>query len=251
MNLSDLLVVRAIAPYTTCRRIDGRLLVATQCLYPGGDSVAVTVSAGEVGYLVSDDGAAWRELLGAGVEPLPSHARLAKAVAQLAGVEFRHGNFVADEVSEPQLGAAIVTVANAAQNWVTKILSEQQGRLEHALRTRVSDTLDKLFAKHRVVRGSRVSGATGKTYELANVVELRKQRLIVEPVVNYPEALAAAFLKLVDIHNAHPDYAREVVIEDETEWTSADLSVLSQASDGVRDITRGLEPLREKYSAAA
>ena len=95
------------------------------------------------------------------------------------------------------------------------------------------------------------SGATSKTYEFANVIKLPNRLLIVEPVANHAGAIAASFLKLTDVHNAHPEFPREVVIEDQDSWKSEDLAVLSEASDGIRDIARGLEPLREKYPEAA
>lgn len=252
MNSFDLLIARALAPYTGCRRVDGRLMIATQCLYPGGDSVLVVVSDGKAGYLVSDDGAGWRALLEAGVEPSPSsHGGKAEAIARMMGVELSRGSFVADGVSEAQLGAAIVLVANASQRWVIDILRERHQRVERDLRKHVSDALSKLFAKDQIVSHARLSGATSKTYEFANVVDLSMRRLIVEPVPNHPSAIASSFLKLTDVHNAHPDYAREVIIEGQDDWKSEDLAVLSEASDGVRDIARGLEPLREKYPQAA
>lgn len=253
MNVwDDLLVVRAIAPYTACRTAEGVVSVVTQCLYPGGDSVLVVVSAAAVGYRVSDDGRGWRALLDAGIAPSPSsHGSRARSIAQTMGVEYVRGSFVADEVSEAQLGAAIVIVANASQKWVSEVFGERQQRTERYFRRRVSDALEQLFSGSKISRQAQLSGATSKTYNFANIVDVRDRRLIVEPVVNHASAIAASFLKLIDVHNAHPELAREVVIEDEDQWASENLSVLSEASDGVRDIARGLEPLRDKYSPAA
>lgn len=253
MNISDdLLVVRAIAPYKACRAVEGGLSVVTQCLYPGGDSVSVIVCGAADGYRVSDDGSGWRALLDAGIEPSPSsHGRRARSIAQAMGLEYVRGSFVADEVSEGQLGAAIVVVANASQKWVSEVLGERQQRTERHFRRRVADALEQLFSRSKISRQAQLTGATSKTYEFANIVQVGDRRVIVVPVLNHAGAIAASFLKLVDVHNAHPELAREVVIEDENEWASEDLSVLSQASEGVRDIARGLEPLRDKYPAAA
>jgi hypothetical protein len=252
MNVSDLLVVRAVAPYTACRQVEGGLLVATQCLYPGGDSVSVIVKDAAAGYIVSDEGAGWQALLDGGIQPSPStHGRRARSIAKAAGLDFARGSFLTDEVSEAQLGAAIVTVANASQRWVSEVLGERQQRVEREFRRRVSDALEKLFAAHRIVHCAHLRGATSKTYEFANVLDVRGRHVLVEPVFNHAGAIAASFLKLVDVHNAHPDFAREVVIEDQDAWKPEDLAVLSEASDGIRDILKGLEPLREKYLEAA
>lgn len=244
-------ILEALAPYTACRQVDGGTLVTTQCLYPGGDGVSVVVSQGAGGYRVSDDGAGWQALLAAGMEVSPStHGKRARLIAEMMGVDFR-GSFIADEIAVSQLGAAIVIVANASQRWVTDVLSERQRRVERDLRRLVSEQLARLFPKDRVRNQAPLSGATSKTYEFANIVTLPNRLLIVEPVANHAGAIAATFLKLTDVHNAHPDFPREVVIEDQDNWKSEDLAVLSEASDGIRDITKGLERLREKYPEAA
>jgi hypothetical protein len=167
------------------------------------------------------------------------------------GLEFRRGSFVADEVHQTQLGAAIVLVANATQRWVTDVLGERQRRVERDLRRLVADQLHRIFPKERIAAHTQLSGATTKNYDFANVIKLPNRLLIVEPVANHPGAIAATFLKLTDVHNAHPDFPREVVVEDQDAWKSEDLAVLSEASEGIRDISRGLAPLREKYPEAA
>lgn len=251
MTTCEPFIVKALVPYSTCRKVDNGTLVTTHCLYPGGDGVSVVVGNGEGGYRVSDDGTGWQALLAAGIEVLPStHGKRARLIAQMMGLEFRGGSFIADEIAEAQLGAAIVIVANASQRWVTDVLSERQRRVERDLRRLVADQLARLFAKDHSTQ-AHLSGATSKTYEFANVVKLPNRLLIVEPVTNHAGAIAATFLKLTDVHNAHPDFPREVVIQDQDSWKSEDLSVLSEASDGIRDIARGLEPLREKYPEAA
>ncbi|MBX3516802.1 MAG: hypothetical protein KF815_07660 [Rhodospirillales bacterium] len=252
MTTCDAFIIKALAPYTACRPVDGGTLVTTQCLYPGGDGVSVLVGQGADGYSVSDDGAGWQALLAAGMEVSPStHGKRARSIAATMGVEFRRGSFIADAIGDAQLGAAIVIVANASQRWVTDILSERQRRVERDLRRLVADQLARLFTRDRISTHRQLSGATSKTYEFANIVALPNRLLIVEPVANHAGAIAASFLKLTDVHNAHPDFPREVVIEDQDSWKSEDLAVLSEASDGIRDIARGLEPLRAKYPEAA
>ncbi len=252
MTTCDPFIIKALVPYTTCRQVDGGTLVTTQCLYPGGDGVSVVVGQGAGGYRVSDDGAGWQALLAAGMEVSPStHGKRARSIAETMGVEFRSGSFIADEVTDAQLGAAIVIVANASQRWVTDVLSERQRRVERDLRRLVADQLARLYAKGSIRTHAHLSGATSKTYEFANIVTLPNRLLIVEPVTNHAGAIAATFLKLTDVHNAHPDFPREVVIEDQDSWKSEDLAVLSEASEGILDIAKGLNLLRNKYPQAA
>ena len=244
------LIAEALAPYTACTAVDGGARVATPCLYPGGDGVAVVVAPGEGGFRVSDDGGGWGALLAAGVEASPAtHGRRARTIAELTGVDYAHGSFVAEAVSPDQVGAAIVLVANASQRWVTDVLFERQRRMERDLRRAVSGQLERLFPRDTIRHHARIAGETTKAYDFANVVTLPNRLLIVEPVANHANAIASAFLKLTDVHRAFPVYPREVVIEDQETWKSEDLAVLSEASDGIRDIAKGLETLRQKYAA--
>lgn len=244
------LIAEALTPYTACTAVDGGARVAMPCLYPGGDGVAVMVAPGEGGFRVSDDGGGWTALLAAGVEASPrTHGRRARTIAELTGVDYTHGSFVAEAVSPGQLGAAIVLVANASQRWVTDVLFERQRRIERDLRRAVSGQLERLFPRNAIRHHARIAGETTKAYDFANVVTLPNRLLIVEPVANHAGAIASAFLKLTDVHRAYPVYPREVVIENQDSWKSEDLAVLSEASEGVRDIAKGLEPLRQKYAA--
>ncbi|TVR79104.1 MAG: hypothetical protein EA405_13375 [Rhodospirillales bacterium] len=201
-------------------------------------------------FAVTDQGAGWDTLLAAGVAVAPSsHGRRARGVADLFGVAYRDGAFRVDDVEPHQLAAAIVLIANASQQWVTEILSDRQQRQERLLQRRVAEQLRRLFPQHEVRQKARLAGESTKAYDFANVVTLPNRLLIVEPVTNHPGAIAAAYLKLSDVHRAHPAYPREVVIEHEDGWASGDLAVLSEASDGIRDIAAGLTGLVEKYAA--
>jgi hypothetical protein len=248
----EALIIEALAPYTACRPVDNGTLVTTPCLYPGGDCVTVIVNPGLHGYRVADEGAGWQALLAAGLEVSPStHGRRARDVADLMGVAFRNGSFVADEIAASQLGAAIVVVANASQRWVTDVLSERQRQVERDLRRIVGDRLVQLFPAGSIKTQAHLTGASSKTYAFANLVSLPNRVLIVEPVANHPGAIAASFLKLTDVHNAHPLFPRELVVEHQNQWRSEDLAVLSDASDGIHDIADGLAQLRLKYPEAA
>lgn len=250
MTNTNAMIANALSAFTACRPADGGTRVATHCLYPGGGGVSVVVSGGPEHFGVSDDGAGWDALLAAGVDVSPStHGRRARETADLLGVEYARGRFHAGDVAPHQLGAAIVLVANASQRWVTDVLGERRRRQERVLQRQVSEQLRRLFPGNAVRVHERLLGDSTKAYDFANVVRLPNRLLIVEPVANHPGAIAAAYLKLSDVHRAHPSYPRELVIDEQDAWKAEDLSILSDASDGIRDIGAGLDSLTRKYAA--
>jgi hypothetical protein len=223
--------------------------VPTHCLYPGGDSVAVKVALAESGLRVSDDGLAWATLLAAGLDPSPSQIRSAYAVASETGLAFEHGAFVADEVAEDQLSAAILVVANASQRWVVGVLGDVGRRADRDLKRRVRESVRRIFSTAKIDGDKEIVGESTKKYVIAEVIQSAKGTLLIDPVTNHQNAIASAFLKFTDIGRAKPEWPRVAVVENLPSWKAEDVNVLSEASTSVIDIEVGLEPIRQKYAA--
>jgi hypothetical protein len=243
------LIERSLASFAALRQDEGGVAVATHCLYPGGDGVTVRVDVEAAGYRVSDDGGGWTALLQAGIDPSPSQLRRAHAAAEDGGIAFRDGAFVADEIGESQLGAAILMVANASQRWARDVLDEQGRRVERDLKRRVFEQLRRIFPAAAIEQDRSIVGDSTKAYHIAQTVTLADRLLLIEPVANQANALAATFLKFSDIGKAQPDWPRETIIQAKSRWKAEDLNVLAEVSDGVNDIDTGLESIRAKYAA--
>ncbi|MGQ0663309.1 MAG: hypothetical protein ACT4P2_06915 [Pseudomonadota bacterium] len=200
-------------------------------------------------FRVSDDGNGWAVLLAAGVDPSPSQARRAHAIAKETGLAFTHGTFAVEDVDEDQLGAAILIVANASQRWVSEVLHEEERRAERDLGRRVREHLRRLFPKERLAEDAVIAGNSTKTYHVSTAVKIGDRLLLVEPVINHANAIASVFLKFTDIGKAHPDWPREAVIEDKDRWKAEDVNVVAEASTGVIDLETALLPVRRKYAA--
>jgi hypothetical protein len=243
------LIERSLAGFSSLRTDAGGVAVSTHCLYPGSDGVTVRVDVESAGYRVSDDGGGWTALLQAGIDPSTSQVRRAHAVAEEGGMAFRQGTFLADEIGEDQLGAAIVMVANASQRWVRDVLDEQERRVERDLKRRVLEQLKRLFPAHAIERDRSIVGDSTKAYHVAQTIKLGNRLLLIEPVANQANALAATFLKFSDIGKAHGDWPRESVIQRKSGWKAEDINLLAEVSTGVSDIDTRLEPIRAKYAA--
>jgi hypothetical protein len=242
------LIERSLAGFSTLRQDGGGVAVSTHCLYPGGDGVTVRVDVESAGYRVSDDGGGWTALLQAGIDPSPSQLRRAHSVAEDGGIAFDEGAFLADEIGESQLGAAILMVANASQRWVRDVLDEQERRVERDLKRRVLEQLKRLFPAHAIEQDRSIAGDSTKAYHIAQIVKLDNRLLLIEPVANQANALAATFLKFSDIGKAHNDWPREAVIQGKSSWRAEDVNVLAEVSTGVTDIETGLDPIRSRYA---
>lgn len=243
------LILDSLAPYSSVIRGDLGYTVATQCLYPGGDAVAVTVLGDQGRFRITDHGAGHAALQAAGVDNPGSFVRRATKLAEDRGLVFNDGQFLLDEVDAGQLGAAILLVANASQLWVQDVLIDVSRRVERDLRERVFDCAKQIFSAERVVRDMALSGESTKSYTVTQVVRLAGERLLlIEALTHHPNAIAAQYLKFADIGRAHTDWAREFVVEQRASWKAEDLNVLAEVSDGILDIETALEPLRRRYA---
>lgn len=246
---TESLIVNSLAPFATILRGDIGVTVATQCLYPGGDAVAVTVIGDDGNYRITDHGMGYVALQTAGVDDPKNYVRRAARLAEERGLSFTNGQFVLDDVDGGQLGAAILIVANASQMWVQDVLNDISRRVERDLRERVFDFMKGIFTAERVQRDISLSGESTKTYQVTQAVKLAPDRyLLIEPLTNHPNAIAAQYLKFNDIGRAHRDWPREFVVENRKEWKAEDLNVLAEVSEGILDIETKLEPLRQRYA---
>ncbi|MGQ0696820.1 MAG: hypothetical protein ACT4PZ_01125 [Panacagrimonas sp.] len=246
---TESLIRNALAPFSSVVRSDVGFTVATQCLYPDGDAVAVTVVGDTGHYRITDHGAGYAALQAAGIDDPKTYSRRAVRLAEERGLSFHLGQFQLDDVDVSQLGAGILIVANASQVWVQDVLNDVTRRIERDLRERVFDYAKTIFSADRIERDMPLSGESTKSYQVSQVVRLGSDRLLlIEPLTNHTNAIAAQYLKFNDIGRAHSDWAREFVVERRNEWKAEDLNILGEVSEGILDIETGLEPLRARYA---
>ncbi len=240
-------IINALAPFTKCQPLKDGIRVSTQVLYPDGDGVSVVVFRDGDGYRVSDDGLGWSDLITNGIDINKVFLRKAEAVARDMGLALVKGAFVAPNVSEGQLGAAIVIVANASQRWVYEALRDHQQQVERTLKTKVNEALALIFPKNAIKLNEVIDGDSTKSHRISNIVHLDGRRILVDSVVNNPISIASTFLKFSDIGKGHPDYGREAVVEDLDHWNAEDVNILANVTAGITDIEAGLDGMRQRY----
>ncbi len=224
--------------------------VATDCLYPGGMHVSVSIDWEGTNAIIGDDGMGWDTLRSAGLDPTRSAAtRAAQTVGRRFGVSYIRGVFLLKDVTPEQVHSAVLHVANASQAWVTSVFALGT-QLKPSIADRSAGRLQTLFGPEALQRNLRVQGFSSRTHQLAFFLPLTGGRnAILEPVADRIRSIASVYMKFADIARLHPDWPREVLVENAANWASADLSLLSEVATGITDIDADLAPLGRKLRA--
>lgn len=228
-------------PGTTGIRPDGKadLLVPTTTLLPSGAVVMARIKPLPDGrFVVSDDGGAIDEV-STQLFATPSKRELRKGeeIARRLGLHFDALGFRTEGVTESQLQAAIIYVAEAARQWATQLIEAGQRRQVRDLAARVEERLRLVFPEKAISREREVQGLSSRSYQFDLVADLGEDRLaLFELVSPHPNAIAAAHLKFFDVSGSHPNWPREAVVERLNDWPSADLAVLGKVASHVRDM---------------
>lgn len=241
-------IAKALEPFAATHRSDVGIVVPTHCLYPGGDGVTVTVVQGEHTFRVTDHGMGYSMLSLSGVDEPGRYSGRARKIAEERGLTFDNSTFFADEIDAGQLGAAILMVANASQQWVQDVLQDVSKRAERELRERVLDFVGRIFPAKDIQKDLSITGESTKAYQVTQAIKLTNDRmLLIETVTNHIGAIAPAYMKFSDLGRAHQKWPREFVVEKKNQWKAEDLNVLGEVCDGIVDVESRLEPLKQRY----
>lgn len=213
--------------------------VATTTLLPSGALATVTVCPHSNGaFFVSDDGAAWHDLLALGHGELTSgDTKRGNKIADRLGLVFDGRGFSIREATADQLPGAIVFVAEAAREWASLAMESGVRRTEATIARQAEELIRSVLPKAKILRDVEVAGASTKRHRFDLVLDLsRDRKAVFEIVAPNPNSLSAAHLKLFDLKEAHADWPREAVTERLRDWTSSDMNLLARVATHVRAI---------------
>ena len=217
---------------------DGLLRVETTTLLPDGSLATLTLRARGDLYSVSDDAAGRSVLTALGIATLtPADARRGSEMAETLGVMFTEGRFQLDQIGLDQIPAAISYVAEACRRWTDATLDARQRRRENEMAGRAIERLRAFFPNSHIDIERELPGASRKLHRFDAVVALPRERFaLFEILVPAASSVAAAHLKFHDLKQAHPDWPREVLVEDVAEWAEEDLAVMRQVTTGIHGV---------------
>jgi hypothetical protein len=224
-------VERAMAQLVRIEQDGGTARVQLPLFYPSGASVAVSVERVKRGYVVSDNGLAYREIEMVGAER--SFARTARGATDRFGVEARPKTiFVATPVEG--LATAIADVAGAsawlAQTVIDGIADHHQNKIAEHLYGR----LVHIFGQAKVEPKARIVGASTNDWEVTSLVHLGGRDAIFDVVSNHHASVFSTATKFHDLALLSHPPVTIAVIQDKKAM-GAYYGILAQAGHVIQD----------------
>lgn len=207
--------------------IGSQIVVPTHCLYPSRKVVRVHIEGGDRTAIVSDGGGALDEMDSAGEYPYDAHRVLRSHLKRWNLSLDKKGWIFSPAVELRHVPSMVVIVANASVDAARALLTFAKPR-KRDFRIELDKMLHAKFdgalhPRHRLV------GASNKSHEFDYVIDLGpNRRLVLDPVLPDANSINSTIVAHVDIANAKlGGIIQRIVYDDEDEWKSSDLSLLS------------------------
>jgi hypothetical protein len=226
-----------------CRVIGDAALVDTTCLYPSGKVVQVLIRQTGREYLVSDDGAAIRELQATGIS-VPDAAKVLRAYARKFGLSTEDGAMYETRVAAEDLPSPIRLVANASQEAVAKETDTHTFRPHRHLKSVFAEFIQTKFPdrfEHKLVPGKNRPHLFDYVYESQ---DNDHHLVIVDPVLRDASSINARVVAHLDVRSGpmRREVEQILVYDEEEPWSSDQLGILQLAAPAIVSFQK-MEPL--------
>lgn len=211
------------------RLVGDRIRVTTQCTYPSGGFIEVSVIFGRTTAVVTDDGGAYSEILSAGIQSYPSDGQLASLFRE-QGLSFKNGIVSAFRVPVAALPIAVLLVANACKELTHKVYLDARAEIKRDFRKSLSQLLAQTFDGLQIAHNAKISGKY-KRHNFTNVIHLdAERRMIVDPVFPDDTSINTRIISHLDLKKAQkPNYLQRIVYDEEDKWNPDMFSLLGMA----------------------
>ena len=202
-------------------------------VYPNGQCVSVVISVAGGHYVVHDAGHGAMYLTDSGVSLTKQLSERLRRLADLYGCDFVSGRMT-KACDAHQLAVAIALVANASRAVGDQVLEQREGKLRD-FRREVASAVQRSVPEKRVKRSLPVTGQSGTTYQVSNVVlgdDAQTELAFVEPIADQM-AVDRRFREFFDIasNSEYETVQRISVYDDRISWRDGDLAVLNRVSN--------------------
>jgi hypothetical protein len=206
-------VVRlAVAQLVGVESVAGAHFVTTPLMYASGGYVVVRLEQNGDNFFVSDFGAGYEEALLMGGDAI--YRRLAKGIAESAGVGFDNSAFFVLTAHREQLVGAIAAIANASQEAVSVTAIKVAERRQKDNTELLIDRLRSVFEPRFVARDVELVGASNTKWHLTSVVTVQERKLAFESVGQHPNSVIYAAAKFGDLARLQDAPGRVAVVSD-------------------------------------
>jgi hypothetical protein len=212
----------------------GSAFISTPILYPSGSHVVVRMDGAGDQWFVSDDGYGHleAEIMGG----LTTFRRLARPLADRAGVEFDERCFFVLEVERDALPGAVITISNISKQAVERTAFAVEERRIAISRDVFEQRLVAAFGTRSIAHNVSIIGASGKEWDVDVGItsESHVERLF-ELVTPRAASVAAAVMKFTDIRAIERAPRTAAVLSDRSRTEAALVSLLSRVAGAAID----------------
>lgn len=202
--------------------------IRTPLLYPSGSTVVIKIDGGPETYFVSDYGMGQDEAEQMGFSNIFS--RLARSVAEQAGVGFDQHSFFVIEVPKDQLVGAVSTIANCSQEAVTVAYYKSLEKKAAAESVNLYDKLVRIFPQNAVSKDAEIVGSSQTPYSVDAIVKIGSSMTVFDIAVPFHASVSSVFMKYQDLARLDLPPKRVIVVRKKEPFKTY-LGVLSQAGN--------------------
>jgi hypothetical protein len=213
--------------FRTTEQSDG-VRITTHCLYPSHSYVQVFVRGGMDTFVVSDEGAALREIEAAGAE-VKNFDRLLRQAVTKQGLKVANGAISSPYCKADELAVAITLVANASCDAADWLFSHTKVKRHRNFKVMLRALLEEKFDH---LSQDTIVGKSNKPHRFEHLISLPNgKRIVVDPVFHDPGSINARVLANLDVKLAgHKDLEQRLVYDDQEDWEPQDLNLLQVGS---------------------
>lgn len=212
----------------------GSAFISTPLLYPSGSHVVVRMDGAGDRWFVSDDGYGHleAEMMGG----LSTFRRLARPLADRAGVQFDQRSFYVLEVERDALLGAVITVSNVSKQVAERAAFAVEERRIAVSRDVFEQRLVAAFGTRSIAHNVSIVGASGKEWDVDVGItsDSHVQRLF-EFVTPRAASVAAAVMKFTDIRAVEHAPKTAAVLSDRSRTEAPLVSLLSRVTGAAID----------------
>jgi hypothetical protein len=221
----------------------GSAFISSPLLYPSGSHVVVRMDGTGDRWFVSDDGYGHleAEMMGG----LTIFRRLARLLADRAGVQFDERSFFVLEVERDALPGAVITVSNVSKQAVERTAFAIEERRVAISRDVFEQRLVAAFDTRSIAHNIPVVGASGKEWDVdVGITSDSRVERLSEFVTPRSASIAAAVMKFTDIRAAESAPRTAAVLSDRSRTEAALVSLLSRVAGAAIDAADAPEVYR-------
>ena len=221
----------AMAQLVSVKHGDGVSYVHLPLFYPSGAAVTISIEQIKDGFLVTDEGFAYREIELVGADRM--FGRVARTASERFGVD-ANPRMLSASADMGTLASAMADVAIASA-WVAhSIVDRISDRDENEIAQHLYGRLVHIFGTTKVEQKASIIGASSNGWEVSSLVHIDTRIAVFDVVRNHHSAVFSTSTKFHDLALLSNPPVTVAVVKDKKAMGSY-LGILAQAGHVIQD----------------